>query len=134
VLPVHAATVRLFIHVLAATIWVGGQLVLAGLVPTLRPMGPDAVRAVARQYDRIAWTAYAVLIATGVWNLMAVHVGDTTSAYQTTVLVKLLVVAISGVGAAVHRATKRTALLAIGGAASSLGAIAALGLGILLRT
>ena len=28
-LPVHLATVRLFIHVLAATVWVGGQLINA---------------------------------------------------------------------------------------------------------
>jgi len=28
VLPVAAATVRLFLHVLAATVWVGGQLTL----------------------------------------------------------------------------------------------------------
>ena len=34
---------RLFLHVLAASIWVGGQLVLAGLVPTVRRFGegPD---------------------------------------------------------------------------------------------
>ena len=31
-LPVTWATVRVFLHVLAATIWVGGQLTLAGLV------------------------------------------------------------------------------------------------------
>src|SRR5664279_3639714 len=29
-------TLRLFLHVLAATIWVGGQLTLAPLVPTFR--------------------------------------------------------------------------------------------------
>jgi putative copper export protein len=134
VLPLHIATIRLFLHVLAATVWVGGQLVLAGLVPTLRPLGPDVVRSAARRFELLAWPAFAVLIATGVWNLLAVHVGDTSTAYQTTVLVKLLCVAVSGAGAAVHRATKQRALLAIGGAASSLGAIAALLLGVLLRT
>ena len=33
---------RLFVHVLAASVWVGGQIVLAGLVPTLRSIGDDA--------------------------------------------------------------------------------------------
>ena len=32
---------RLFLHVLAATIWVGGQLTLAALVPALRPLGAE---------------------------------------------------------------------------------------------
>ena len=31
-LPVDLETVRLFLHVLGATIWVGGQLVLAALL------------------------------------------------------------------------------------------------------
>ena len=35
-LAVSWDTIRLFLHVLAATIWVGGQLVLAVLVPVLR--------------------------------------------------------------------------------------------------
>ena len=33
---------RLSLHVLAATIWVGGQLTIAGLVPDLRALGGDA--------------------------------------------------------------------------------------------
>ena len=49
VLPVDAHTVRLFLHVLAATVWVGGQLTLAGLVPGLRTLSPDAPRVVARR-------------------------------------------------------------------------------------
>ena len=32
-------TIRLFLHVLAATVWVGGQLTLAALVPVLRKAG-----------------------------------------------------------------------------------------------
>jgi len=35
VLPVTAATVRLFLHVLAATVWVGGQLTLGAIIPAL---------------------------------------------------------------------------------------------------
>ena len=48
-LPVTSTTVRLFVHVLAATVWVGGQLTLAGLVPGLHRLSPDAPRVVARR-------------------------------------------------------------------------------------
>ena len=44
VLPVTWASVRVFLHVAAATVWVGGQLTLAGLVPGLRAFGADAGR------------------------------------------------------------------------------------------
>jgi putative copper export protein len=134
VLPVHSATVRLFIHVFAATIWVGGQLTLAGLVPVVRRLGPEATRAVARQFDRIAWPAFAVLIATGIWNLVEVDVGDSTTEYQVTLAVKLLLVAASGIGAATHRGATSKRVLAIGGALAGLGALGALFLGVQLRT
>ena len=42
-LTVSWDTIRLFLHVLAATIWVGGQLVLAALVPVLRRFGAEAL-------------------------------------------------------------------------------------------
>ena len=53
-LSVHWSTIRLFLHVLAATVWVGGQLTLAGLVPGLRAISPDAPRTVARRFNRVA--------------------------------------------------------------------------------
>ena len=132
-LTVTSAHVRLFVHVLAATIWVGGQFTLAGLVPALRPFGPEATRAAARRFNVVAWTAFAVLVVTGVWNLMAVHVGDASSEYLTTLFVKLLAVGVSGAGAAVHIVGKSKVALAVGGALSSLGAIAALFLGVVLH-
>ena len=61
-LPVDLETVRLFLHVLAATIWVGGQLVLAALVPALRGAGAEVPRPAARAFNRIAWPAFGVLI------------------------------------------------------------------------
>ncbi len=71
-LDVGTDEVRLFLHLLAASIWVGGQLVLAGLVHPLRALSPDAPAAAANAFARIAWPAYAVLVLTGIWNIAAV--------------------------------------------------------------
>lgn len=57
---------RLFVHLLAATVWVGGQLVLAALVPALRAAGPGVPAAAARAFSRVAWPAFGVLLVTGV--------------------------------------------------------------------
>jgi putative copper export protein len=133
VIPVTADQVRLFVHVLAATIWVGGQFTLAGLLSTVRGLGEDAPRTVARAFNRIAWPAFAVLIATGLWNLTEVDFGDRSTEYQVTLMVKLLVVAVSGVSAAAHtRATSKVGL-AVGGALGGVSALAALFLGIQLH-
>jgi len=130
VLPVDLETVRLFLHVLAATVWVGGQLVLAALVPALRRAAPEVPRIAARAFNRVAWPAFGVLIATGLWNIAAV--GDRGSAYRATLAVKLVVVAASGVTAFLHaRATSRRGL-AVFGALTGLTALAALLLGVIL--
>jgi putative copper export protein len=50
VLAVSWDSVRLFLHVLAATVWVGGQLTLAALVPLLRRLGPEVPRAAASRF------------------------------------------------------------------------------------
>ncbi len=130
-LTVHWSTVRLFLHVLAATVWVGGQLTLAGLVPGLRAISPDAPRTVARRFNLIAWPAFGVLVATGIWNLLAVHV-TFMGAYGVTLMVKLTVVALSGVSAFLHSVSKSKAGLAVWGALAGLSAIAAVFFGILL--
>jgi putative copper export protein len=132
-LPVDAASIRLFLHVLAATVWVGGQLTLAGLVPGLRALGPDAPKAVARRFNRIAWPAFAVLVLTGLWNLGETHVGDQPSAWKATLVAKLVVVAASGISAALHtRATSKQGL-AIWGGLSGLTALLALFYGVQLH-
>jgi putative copper export protein len=131
VLPVSWDTVRLFLHVLAATVWVGGQLTLAVLVPVLRRLGAGIPRAAARRYGQVAWPAFAVLILTGVWNVIAVR-SQITGNYQTTLIVKLVVVAVSGVTAALHARARSAAGLAVFGALTGISALAALFLGILL--
>ena len=122
---------RLFLHVLAATVWVGGQLTLAALVPGLRQLGAEVPRAAARRYNQVAWPAFAVLILTGIWNMIAVR-SQISGSYQATLVVKLIVVAISGVTAALHARARSTAGLAVFGTLTGLSALAALFLGVLL--
>lgn len=126
-------TVRLFVHVLAASVWVGGQLVLAGLVPTVRKVAPDATRPVAQAFSRVAWPAFVIAVVTGLWSLVEVDVADTSSSYQVTVMVKIVVVAISATAAFAHQVGSSTAAKAIGGALGLLAGLAAMFLGILLH-
>ena len=134
VLSPTLATWRLTIHLLAATIWVGGQIVLGALVPTLRKVAPDATPVVARTFARIVWPAFAVLVVTGLWNLSEIGFSTRSTSYQITLLVKLTLAAISGTAAAVHQIGRSRLALAAGGAFAALGAIGALYLGVLLLT
>jgi putative copper export protein len=131
VLPVTAASVRVFLHVLAATVWVGGQLTLAGLVPGLRKLGPDAPRAVARRFNLIAWPAFFVAVATGIWNVLEVE-PQWDTAYGRTVMVKVVVVTASGLTAFLHSISRTRAGLAAFGALAGLTALFALFLGVQL--
>lgn len=133
-LPITLDTIRAFLHVLAAAVWVGGQLTLAGLVPGLRALGPDAPRTVARRFNRIAWPAYGVLVVTGIWNLLESSFGARDATWQVTLFVKLVVVALSGASAAAHAMTASRAVRALGGAVAGLSSLAALFLGVQLAT
>jgi len=130
-LAVSWDTIRVFLHVLAATVWVGGQITLAALVPVLRRLGAEIPRAAARRFNQVAWPAFAVLVITGIWNIIAVR-SQVTGSYETTLVVKLIVVAISGISAALHARARNPAGLAVFGALTGVSALAALFLGILL--
>lgn len=127
-------TWRLVIHVLAASVWVGGQFLLGAAVSPLRRISDDAVKTAARTFSRLAWPAFGVLILTGVWNLMAMNLSGASVERQMTIFVKILVALLSGVGAAIHQIGTSRAALAIGGTLGAVGSIAALFLGILIRT
>ena len=132
-LSVTTDDVRLFLHVLAATIWVGGQLTLAGLVPVLRKAGADVPATVARQFNRIAWPAFGVLIITGMWNISAEHSKIShNSDYRATLWAKLTFVVLSGLAAYLHTRAKTKRATAIWGAGTGLFALAALFYGMVL--
>jgi putative copper export protein len=127
---VDLETIRLFLHVLAATVWVGGQITLAALVPALRAAGRDVPKAAARAFNRVAWPAFGVLLLTGVWNVAAE--GDKGPAFEHTLMLKYVLVLASGVTAFLHaRAVSRQAM-AVFGALTGLTALATLFVGIML--
>jgi putative copper export protein len=125
-------TLRLTLHVLAASIWVGGQFVMMGLVGPARGLGPDAAKTLARAFARLAWPAYAVLVVTGFWNISTFQWDDQTTAWKAVLIAKIVVVVAAGVGSLLHsRATSRPAL-ALWGSVAGLASVAALVMGVLL--
>jgi putative copper export protein len=104
-------TFRLSLHVLAAAVWIGGQIVLAGLLPTIRGLSPEAPNKVARAFGRLSWPAFALLVVTGFWNISAVGSPHGTG-WDAVLGVKMLVVV--GAGVAVYAHTKVTTARARG--------------------
>jgi putative copper export protein len=125
-------TVRLFLHIVAATIWVGGQLTLAALVPTLRALGSEAPGAVARRFNQVAWPAFGVLVLTGIWNIVAESDKQSDPGYQTTLGIKMALVLLSGVSAFLHTRAKSKSGLAVWGALAALSALGATLFGVVL--
>ena len=126
--PTLSTAVRLSVHVLAATVWVGGQIVVAGLLPTVRSFGADAAKRVARAFGRIQWPAYAVLVVTGVWNVFATRNGQ-PSAWGTVLGVKIGVVVLAGIAAYLHQRSKSPLWLAAWGALTALASLGRAGTG-----
>src|SRR3984957_7481371 len=125
-------TLRLTLHVLSASVWVGGQIVMMGLIGPARPLGSDAPKNLARAFARMAWPAYAVLVITGFWNLSTFQWADQRTAWKAVLIAKIVVVAMAGVGSLLHaRASTRTAL-AVWGSVAGLASVAALVMGVLL--
>ena len=62
-------SIALFIHLAAASVWVGGHLVLAiSLLPeALSKRDPEMIRSFERVYERIGLPAMALQVITGFW-------------------------------------------------------------------
>lgn len=91
-----------WLHILAATVWVGGMLYLVlVVVPWLRaeprPEAAAFLRATGERFRYVGWSCFAVLLVTGTFNLWVrgVRLSDLfeprwlRSAFGTTVVVKL---------------------------------------------
>ena len=122
--------VRLFLHVLGATVWVGGQITLAALVPALRGSAEGVTRVAARAFNRIAWPAFGLLVVTGIWNVIAVD--DDSADFQHTLVLKYVLVIASGVTAFLHQRATTPRDMAVYGALTGLTALGALFVGVWL--
>ena len=123
-------SIRLFLHVIGASVWVGGQIVLAALVPVARAAGPDVPRAVANAFNRIAWPFFGLAVITGVWNIFVIDIADVETSYNVALGLKLLAVTVSGVAAAIHTNTTNPMVRGITGGGSLVAGLAAVYLGI----
>ena len=128
VLTIDLDVVRLTLHVLGATVWVGGQIVLLALMGPLRRVAPAAIAPAARTFAWVAWPAFAVLVVTGAWMLSG---GEKQSdAYRTTLMVKMVFVLLSGVGAALHTFVKSPSLKGIWATVGLVSGLCAVLLGV----
>lgn len=63
-------TIVLFLHVLSAVIWVGGNILFFFVAPRLRKNpegGPAALRVLGRTFRVLSWIAFAFLLGTGLY-------------------------------------------------------------------
>ena len=98
-----AYVASVYLHILAAATWVGGIIFLVAVaVPSLRKLDKSAaepmLRATVFRFRAVGWIAFAVLTATGLYNL---HVrfglsALTDSAFLATAPGKALVVKLAG--------------------------------------
>ncbi len=63
-------TIVLFLHVLSAVTWVGGNILFFAVAPRLRANpegGPMALRVLGRTFRVLSWVAFVLLLTTGVY-------------------------------------------------------------------
>jgi putative copper export protein len=98
------------VHVLSASVWVGGTVALVFVgVPAIRKLEGEArataMRALGRRWRPLGWSVMGVAILSGLW-LTEIHGGFNRQALDTdfdrTLIVKSALVALLCVGALVH--------------------------------
>jgi uncharacterized membrane protein len=128
-----AESVRIALHLIAVSVWVGGQIVVAGIVPAVRRVSPEATKALAQAFGRTAWPAFVIAVATGMWSLAVEDPVERGGDYAATFGIKIIFVVIAGIATAVHSNGKTKLALAVGGAVGLLASLIAFFLGVLLN-
>jgi putative copper export protein len=131
VLETDTTTIRLYLHLLGVAVWVGGQIVLAGLVPALRTLGSDVLSTVARRFQLIAWPGFLLVMVTGIWNTMEVDLDTRSDEYVGTFGLKMTFVTISGLSAGAHVLSGRRVRIALASGSAREATIARVTAGVL---
>lgn len=116
-----------WLHVLAASVWVGGMLTVAALIPLLRKSGVErpVIQAVARRFGAVAWMAISVSAVTGVVQLSRLGIEVRGN---TVLMAKLALVGLSIGLTFVHQEIARSVSPAMRGAMEALLMLLALGI------
>ncbi len=125
--------VRIALHVLAVTVWVGGQIVVGAVVPVVGRAFPGSGKVAAKAFSRVAWPAFGIAVATGLWSMLSIPSAETSSGWSMLLGIKMLLVLVSGVFALIHQnAGDNAAKRGITAGISLLCSLAALLFGVML--
>ena len=125
-------SLRTYLHLLAVCVWLGGQVVLAGVVPKLRKTNPEALTNIAKGYASIAWPAMILIVFTGAWGLAATDTANQSTEYMVTFAVKMLLVAGAVIATLIHSNGTSKLAKGLGGAIGLLATLVAAYCGVLL--
>ncbi len=126
-------TVRVALHVLAVTVWIGGQIVVGAVVPIVGRAFPGSGKVAAQAFSRVAWPAFGVAVVTGLWGMLAIPSSETSTGWSMLLGFKMLLVLISGAAALVHQnAGDNAAKRGISAGVSLLCGLTALLFGVML--
>jgi putative copper export protein len=125
-------SLRTYLHILAVCVWLGGQVVLAGVVPKMRRSNPEALTNIAKGYASIAWPAMILIVFTGAWGLASTNTANQSSEYMVTFGVKMLLVAGAVIATLIHSYGTSKLAKGLGGAIGLLSTLIAAYCGVLL--
>jgi putative copper export protein len=125
-------SLRTYLHILAVCVWLGGQVVLAGVVPKLRKSNPEALTNIAKGYASIAWPAMILIVFTGAWGLAATDTANQSTEYMVTFGVKMLLVASAVIATLIQSNGTSKLAKGLGGAIGLLATLFAAYGGVLL--
>ena len=125
-------SLRTFLHILAVCVWLGGQVVLAGVVPKMRKTNPGALSTLAKGYASVAWPAMILIVFTGAWGLAEIDTSNESSAYMVTFGIKMLLVASAIIATLIHSYGTSKLAKGLGGAIGLLATLFAAYGGVLL--
>ena len=114
--------IRIALHLLAMAVWIGGQIIMMALLPVLREVEGMPAKA-AQAFGRVAWPAFGLAVATGIWNLLVVPMADVSTGYNMILGLKLLLVVLAGAATFMHQ---RATTAALRGATAGIGFLASL--------
>lgn len=125
-------SLRIYLHLVAVCVWLGGQIVLAGVVPKLRQTNPEALSNIAKGFAAVAWPALVLIVLTGSWSLAVTNTTNESSAYMVTFAIKMLLVAVAVIATLVHSNGTTKVAKGLGAAIGLLATLFAAYCGVLL--